>query len=80
MWLKGSASIVTSSLARRSAFVLALPEVSRSLALVCPLMHSLHLVEPATSGASHMRQHTEKPICSMALLGSDMVDAIRSAL
>jgi hypothetical protein len=43
-------------------------------------MHALHLSEPATSGASHMRQQTEKPICSMALLGSDMSDAIRRRL
>jgi len=48
--------------------------------VVCPFMHSLHLLEPATSGASHSRQHTENPICSMALLGSDMVDAIRIGL
>ena len=76
----GSESIVTSSLASLWAFELAFPEVRLSLALVCPLMQTLHLSEPAKSGASHMRQHTENPICSMALLGSDMQVAIHMRL
>ena len=63
--------MVTSSLESLSALVVAWPDI-RSLALVWEAMHPLHLLLPATSGASQVRQHMENPICSMALRGIDM--------
>ena len=62
---------MTSSLESLSALVVACPE-SLSLELVWAEMHFLHLSVPAMSGASQKSQHIAKPICSMALRGSDM--------
>ena len=63
--------MVTSSLDSLSAFDVAWPDI-RSLALVWDAMQPLHLLLPAMSGASQVRQQMENPICSMALRGIDI--------
>ena len=71
--------MVTCSRAKRSAFVVAGPEVNLSRAFACDSMHPLHRSVPAISGASQLRQQTAKPICSIARRGNDM-DMGRSRL
>ena len=69
----GFASIVINSLESLSALEIATPEDILSRTFTCDEIQSLHLCDPAISGASQDRQQTEKPICSIARLGSDIL-------
>ena len=79
IYLLGSANMVTCSRARRSALVVAGPEVNFSRAFACESMHCLQRSLPGMSGASQVRQQIANPICSIARRGNDM-DRGRSRL
>ena len=70
---EGFASIVINSIDNLSALDVATPEDILSRTFTCEDMQSLHLCDPAISGASQDKQQTENPICSMARLGNDML-------
>ena len=69
----GLASIVTNSLESLSALDIATPEDILSRTFTCDEIQSLHLCDPAISGASQDRQQMENPICSIARLGNDIL-------
>ena len=69
----GLASIVINSLDNLSALDVATPEDILSRTFTCDDMQSLHLCDPAISVASQDRQQMEKPICSIARLGKDIL-------
>ena len=69
----GLASIVINSIDNLSALDVATPEDILSRTFTCDDMQSLHLRDPAISGASQDKQQMENPICSMARLGKDML-------